>query len=206
MGNGFNYIDITPGVLIVFDGIDGTGKTTQVELLSKLLQDSGYDVVTSKEPTDGKYGAKVRESSFTGRYSFDEELDLFIKDREEHISTKILPALKNGYVVILDRYYYSTIAYQGIRCDDINLLIDKIKKNVLSPDMTLIFDIDPVKASSRIKKREDTSNEFEKLADQIQIREIYNDLCNTELNIVKIDADCSVQELHKNIIDVIRDW
>ena len=102
-------------MLIVFEGIDGTGKSTQVRLLAQALEERGLTVVTSREPTDGPFGQKLRLSMITGRLSPEEELALFHEDRRDHVEHLILPALEAGKVVILDRYFFSTMAYQGAR-------------------------------------------------------------------------------------------
>lgn len=102
------------GLLIAFEGIDGTGKTTQIELLAEILRQRGLSVVATREPTDGQYGRKIREL-YKNRKSVtpEEELALFLDDRREHVAQVIAPALASGKVVLTDRYYYSTAAYQG---------------------------------------------------------------------------------------------
>src|SRR5207253_402183 len=103
------------GILIAIEGIDGAGKTTQVARLCKALEAVGETVVRSKEPTNGPHGRRVRESAQNGRLDPHEELATFLDDRREHVATVIGPALGRGEIVILDRYFYSTIAYQGPR-------------------------------------------------------------------------------------------
>ena len=97
-------------MLIVFEGIDGTGKSTQVQLLAKALEGRGHTVVTSHEPTNGPIGKKLRESMIHGRLSPIEELGLFHDDRRDHVQSLIAPALSRGEDVILDRYSFSTMA------------------------------------------------------------------------------------------------
>ena len=104
------------GWLIAFEGIDGAGKTTQVELLAAALREAGRNVVTTREPTDGTHGTKIRNLSMQGTaISLEEELDYFLEDRKEHVRDLIAPALGRGDVVITDRYYLSNVAYQGAR-------------------------------------------------------------------------------------------
>ena len=102
------------GLLIAFDGIDGASKTTQVALLADFLASKG-ETIRSKEPTDGKWGQIIRNAAANGRLPLEEELRVLIEDRKEHVRDLILPALSKGKAVILDRYFYSTIAYQGSR-------------------------------------------------------------------------------------------
>src|SRR5271168_4347864 len=102
-----------PGFLIAIEGIDGTGKTTQAHHVQELLQSRKLVVIRTKEPTTGHWGQVLRDSALTGRLSLEEEVETFIKDRKEHVETKINPALKDGHIVIADRYYFSSMAYQG---------------------------------------------------------------------------------------------
>ena len=104
------------GLLIVFEGTDGTGKSTQVQLLSQYLQDQGYPVVVTREPTEGQYGRKIR-SLYMHRNtcSREEELELFLADRREHVQQLLAPALTQGKIILCDRYFLSTAAYQGAR-------------------------------------------------------------------------------------------
>src|SRR5687767_11083693 len=103
------------GLFIVIEGIDGTGKSTQAKRLGEWFLAQGREVVLSREPTDGPWGKKLRDSAATGRLSPQDELQYFLNDRREHVEEKIQPALAGGKVVILDRYYFSTMAYQGAR-------------------------------------------------------------------------------------------
>jgi dTMP kinase len=123
------------GILIAFEGIDGAGKTTQVELLERFLLESGEKVRRSKEPTDGPWGQKIRESAANGRMPWADELHAFTEDRKQHVRELILPALQNGKTVILDRYFYSTIAYQGTRGGDVDKLTAQLVDTTPEPDV-----------------------------------------------------------------------
>src|SRR5262249_2995513 len=103
------------GLFIVFEGVDGAGKTTQLRLLDECLRREGYDVVCLKQPTEGTGGTKLRDLAHHGRepVSPAPELEWFIQDRREDVEQNIRPALACGQIVLLDRYYFSTIAYQG---------------------------------------------------------------------------------------------
>ena len=103
------------GFLVVIEGIDGAGKSTQARVLGEQLTARGHRVVLTREPTMGKWGKLLRESAETGRLSIEEEVEMFLKDRREHVEELILPRLREGCVVIVDRYYFSTAAYQGAR-------------------------------------------------------------------------------------------
>jgi len=140
------------GLFIVIEGIDGTGKSTQAKMLQKALQDTGAIVVLDHEPSDGPYGKILRESATTGRLSPQDELDLFHKDRKHHVDELILPALERGETVILDRYYFSTMAYQGQRGFD----REEIRKTNLgfapNPDILFILDLEVDEARKRISR------------------------------------------------------
>ena len=101
--------------LIAVEGIDGMGKSTQVALLVERLNRAGWSAVATREPTQGPWGRKIRTLAMKGRrdVSPEDELDWFLRDRMEHVETVIRPALRAGKIVVTDRYYFSTMAYQG---------------------------------------------------------------------------------------------
>jgi dTMP kinase len=103
------------GLLIALEGIDGCGKTTQARLLAAALEKQGWEVVLTREPTDGPAGQKLRRYLHGPDRHLrpEEELRLFVEDRREHVEQIIRPALAAGKIVITDRYYYSSVAYQG---------------------------------------------------------------------------------------------
>src|SRR6266516_1826503 len=102
-----------PGFLIAIEGIDGAGKTTQAHFVQDKLMSRQLAVIRTKEPTMGHWGQILRDSALTGRLSLEEEVEAFLNDRREHVTNTILPELKAAKIVILDRYYFSTVAYQG---------------------------------------------------------------------------------------------
>ena len=163
------------GVLVAFEGIDGAGKTTQLNLLAGALRRVGETVVTSKEPTDGQWGARIRASAITGRMSAADELEAFIQDRTEHVERLIAPALRGGSVVLLDRYYYSTIAYQGSRGYSTFDIKSRMEFLFPIPDAIILLDLDPTVAVHRIStQRGDQPNEFEKVRDLAKARAFFN--------------------------------
>lgn len=192
------------GVLIVFDGIDGAGKTTQVDILSATLSKAGLTVVTSKEPTNGEWGQKIRRSAFDGRMSLSDELHAFIMDRKEHLEQLIEPALARGEVVILDRYYYSTICYQGARGESPQELRNAVMASAIIPDVTFIMDIDPELSQKRIEVRDGAPNEFENLGYLIEVRRIYEWLCKEDHTLYEIDSSFSVDVISETILEVLK--
>jgi dTMP kinase len=129
--------------------------------------------VLSREPTAGPWGAKVRESAATGRLSPEDELTYFLNDRRQHVEELIAPSIAAGKVVILDRYYFSTMAYQGARGFDPAEIRAKNEAFAPVPDLLLIMDLDVDAAHARIGFRGDTANEFEKRDNLMKCREIF---------------------------------
>ena len=103
------------GKLIVIEGIDGSGKSTCAKNLTEKLNSINLKTIYTFEPTHLHYGAKLRDSMLSENLDAEEELNLFIEDRKEHIESMIKPAIEDGYFIILDRYFYSSIAYQGAK-------------------------------------------------------------------------------------------
>lgn len=161
------------GLFIVIEGIDGTGKSTQARRLGEWFTAQGREVVLSREPTDGPWGKKARESGGTGRLSPEDELQLFLNDRQQHVDELIEPSLAAGKVVILDRYYFSTMAYQGARGFDPVEIRRRNEEFAPVPDLLLILDLDVDAALQRIGARGDTANEFEKRENLQRCQEIF---------------------------------
>lgn len=149
-------------LFIVLDGMDGSGKSEMVKLLHNYIfsKSKSYRILTTREPTSGRYGKEIRQilaSDKDPKENAEKLLELFIKDRHEHVNEGIIPFLKksNGDVniVLCDRYYYSTIAFQAVQGLDMKMLIEK-NKNFLKPDVAFIMDLRPETALERIKRRE----------------------------------------------------
>lgn len=189
------------GTFIVIEGIDGTGKSTQAKMLKSALEEAGQTVTLDREPSDGPYGKILRDSATTGRLSAQEELDLFHMDRKHHLDEVILPALNRGETVILDRYYFSTMAYQGQRGFD----QDEIRKTNLSfapnPDILFILDLPVDKARERIGVRGDTTNEFEKSEALQYCRDTFLSVSDEEFAHI-IDSSQSIDEIHQQLLNI----
>jgi dTMP kinase len=150
------------GLLIAFEGIDGTGKSTQLPLLAAYLRDRGYQVVTTREPTDGPYGKQIRALYRNrGQVSPQQELELFLRDRRQHVEQCIAPALRDGAIVLTDRYYFSTAAYQGAAgCDPATIFAGH--DFAPQPDLVLLLTQTPEESVGRIRDlRGETLNDFE---------------------------------------------
>ncbi len=190
------------GIFIAVEGIDGAGKTTQVRLLRDALESLGENVVVSKEPTNGQWGALIRQTASAGRLPPDEELDLFIKDRTEHLETVVLPALQEGSIVVLDRYFYSTIAYQGGRGMDPKDVHVQMLKRFRVPDAVFLLDIDPELSVNRIEQsRGEVPNHFEDRRALATSRAIFKQIEGKEL--LQIDGSGTWDEIHSTIIRAI---
>jgi dTMP kinase len=152
---------IPGGFFIVIEGIDGAGKSSHARRLALLLRALGFEVVTSREPTMGPHGRRLRESMQTGRLAPEEEHRLLLLDRREHLETLVRPALVRGAAVILDRYYHSSVAYQGAAgLDPVRVRADN-EAFADRPHLLLLLDLDIDTALERIGTRGDTPNAFE---------------------------------------------
>lgn len=191
-----------PGLFIVLEGIDGTGKSTQARRLGEWFEKQGREVVLSREPTDGPWGKKLRESASTGRLSPQDELQYFLNDRRQHVDEKIAPALAAGKVVILDRYYFSTMAYQGARGFDPAEIRRMNEEFAPVPDLLLILDLDVDTAHQRIGHRGDSTNEFEKHESLTRCREIFLSLKDEPFARV-VDSKGSLDDVSAKILQVI---
>ncbi len=192
------------GALVVFEGIDGSGKSTQADRLAGYLRELGLEVVLSMEPTEGQYGKALRELwASGGRHDVREELDLFRRDREQHVLEKIEPALRAGKVVILDRYYYSSEAYQGVRGgpspEEIHATMTAIAP---PPDCTLILDLDPEEGLRRITgSRADTPNALEQLENLVKVRHTFDVMTYPEIH--HLDANKNPEDLFAGVRAIV---
>jgi dTMP kinase len=190
------------GLLIVLEGIDGTGKSTQAKRLGEWFASQGREVVLSREPTSGPWGTKLRESAATGRLSPEDELEYFLNDRRQHVEELIAPSLAAGKVVILDRYYFSTMAYQGARGFDPAEIRRRNEAFAPVPDLLLVMDLDVDTSLGRIGARGDVANEFEKRENLERCREIFLSLKN-ESFVRVIDSSGSLDEVTRRMIGAV---
>lgn len=192
------------GKLIVFEGIDGTGKSTQIPLLAQYLVHKGFNVTVTREPTDGAIGKKIR-ALYSSRENTtpEEELQLFLDDRKEHIEQVIGPDLASGKVVLCDRYYLSTAAYQGANGFDPAVIIRR-NNFAPEPDIALIFE-QPIETSlERItKSRGEVLNDFEQADSLRKVSAIFDTLdfpC-----IRRIQANDTIENIHRKVIEAVAD-
>ena len=184
-------------MLINLEGIDGCGKSTQSKFLMEKFEENNEKSVIFKEPTSGKYGKKLWEMLSGKREATTEQiLDLFVMDRKEHVDDKINPALKEGKIVLMDRYYYSTMAYQAAAGIDINR-IRKDNEFAPKPDIVLIFDLPADLAMKRVKGHS-VADVFEKEEHLEKVREAYLNLRDDPLVRI-IDSTRTPEEIFKEV-------
>ena len=179
------------GVFIVVGGIDGSGKSTQAKLLAEALSEEN-EVLHTFEPTNGVWGKKIRDSFASGQQlTFLEELEAFTNDRIEHVGQTIMPALEAGKIVVCDRFYHSTIAYQGARAgmpQFVDSLRETQRRTFPKPDITFFLDVNPEEALERLKTSRPQINYMEQLPLQKKIRANYLAL--------SVLADSGMQVIH----------
>lgn len=189
---------MSKGKLIVFEGIDGTGKTSQLKALAAYLGEQGHIVTATREPSDGPYGKKIR-ALFTKRHtlSLEEELALFIADRKHHVQEVILPALEQGKIVLTDRYYFSTAAYQGAAGCDPESIIEQ-NSFAPTPDLVLLLTITVAESIRRIREqRQDQLNDFEREEQLEKVAAIFESFQKPWIK--RVDASGSFQQVQQRI-------
>ncbi len=198
-------------MFIVLEGIDGAGKSTQARLLAEWFRSKGKDVVLTKEPTDTAFGKLIRRLVLTGgregiidgaRISHEAEALLFAADRAEHVHKLIKPALKVGKVVISDRYFYSSLAYQWARGLDLEWLID-LNKFAIRPDLVILLDLPAKESLKRINGRS-IKTEFDRIAElQKKVRENYLKLAEMFPEIKIVNALAPLKDIHNDIVALV---
>ena len=185
------------GMLIVFEGLDGAGKTTQLGLLDDYLRSRGHGVVCLREPTEGPWGKKLRRLMLQGRGSVtpETELEWFLNDRREHVDQQIRPALEGKKIVLLDRYFFSTMAYQGALGHDPGDIQARNEAFAPPPDLLLLLDLPPAVGWQRLNQRGAPSH-FERLDYLEQVAQIFAVMDFPYLRRIKADQESeTVQSL-----------
>ena len=209
--NRLNDFSNFTGLFITFEGGEGSGKTTQIDLLKLYLRGKGYDVITTREPGGTNEGELVRKSLVSGSKntwdSFSEAL-IFNALRRQHINKVIIPSLKKSKIVICDRFIDSTLVYQGFAGSIGKSILKNLHKNFcynLYPDITFFMDLDPYVGLKRTNNR--TSNKDENRFEKYGIdyhKKIYkgfNELSiKNNKRIIKIDGNKKIQIISQDII------
>lgn len=199
---------MTKGLFITFEGGDGCGKTTQINLLDEYLRGKGYETLLTREPGSKGLGVKLREIllNYDGDVSPVCESFLFLADRAQHVDCIIKPALEKGIIVLCDRHTDSTVAYQGYgRGLDLEQIynLNKIATSGLKPDLTIVLDVDVETSQKRVGAQKDRMESagiefFER------VRKGFLEIAKREPNRVKVvDSTQSIEEIHKQILELV---
>ncbi len=187
---------------VVFEGIDGCGKTLQAEMLAGTLTNEGFRVLLTAEPSEGPIGMKIR--SLDVRPAPEEEAQLFTEDRRDHVKRVILPALKEGRIVICDRYVYSSVAYQGARGIEPSSIIAKNQPFALQPDLIFLIEVPVEIALRRIRVgRAGGFSSYEERASLEAVDRIYRGLKDSAIR--RIDGTDSPESIHETIVKLFYD-
>ena len=189
-----------PGKFIVIEGLDGSGKSSQVDLAVDLIKGSGKEVVVTKEPTiESEFGRIIKQALRKEIVVEPLELQkLYVQDRREHLKNKVIPALEEGKFVVSSRYAFSTFAYGYSDGLDVDLLV-KLNEEFLLPDLTIIIDVNPESCVERIENRGEPKELFEKLEKLTKVNEIYKKTPEMFNNVVVINGNRSIAEVFEEV-------
>jgi len=187
-------------LFIVFEGIDGCGKSTQARMLADRLTKSGVPVLLTAEPSDSPAGLAIK--SMKTRPAAEEEVRLFTGDRRHHVKHVIEPALREGRTVVCDRYIYSSVAYQGARGIDRQAIIYMNREFARPADITFLLEIPVEAALSRIaSKRPQGFSPFELQEDLMAVNNVYRRLSDPLL--YRIDGAHPPDQVHEAVLDIL---
>ena len=188
------------GPLIVFEGIDGSGKTSLSKMFHGHLLRGGTAALWLREPSDSPLGEKIRRlAQDRDAISIPEELELFLQDRRWDVEANILPALRAGKTVVMDRYYYSNACYQGARGLDVEAILRTNRRFAPEPDVVFIIDADVERALARISlARQGVAKLFEKKEFLEKVRGNY--LALRGANLVLIDGNPGLETVMNDVL------
>ena len=200
------------GYFISFEGVDGSGKSTQIQKLAEFLKGRDFDIVITREPGGSKGGEEIRNLLLQGnvdRWSAETEILLFTAARRDHLERIILPALEEGKVVICDRFTDSTRMYQGMRGVNLRNLVDTLNEKVIKfdPDLTILIDINPEISLKRAKSRKTVEERFEDFGVELQMkmRKGFIELAKEFGNRIEVvDGQQSVDKLAQDIGSLVK--
>lgn len=190
-------------MLLALEGVDGSGKSTQARLLSEALRQRGVEVLLTREPTAGPAGERLRRylAGPSRHLSPDEELALFLEDRREHVATVIRPALAAGQVVITDRYYYSSVAYQGALGLDPASILAANEAFAPRPHLVFILTLPPELAVARLAQNPDRQRQVSEDQDYLeQVAAIYASLTGPQIH--RVDATRPPEVVHADLLAI----
>jgi len=197
------------GRFIAFEGIDGSGKSTQVKRVSKRLEKSGIDIYPTVEPTDGPVGKLIRQM-LSGEVKTDQRTiaSLFAADRTDHLVNEtngIRQKVNQGKIVLCDRYYFSSYAYHAQYIDmEWVIHTNSLNADILRPDLTIFIDVDPEKCFERIKEGRSNFEMYEKIDIMKSVRANYFkafDLLKAVEKVVIIDGNHTMEKVEDSIFN-----
>jgi dTMP kinase len=194
---------LTRGVLFVIEGIDGSGKTTQAKRLVDFLVGEGYDALSLREPGDSAWGDKIRKKAHGGARHDDpeEEYRLFLLDRRQNVEQNIGPALDRGRVVVLDRYYFSTMAYQGALGIDPDRIRRENEAFCPVPDLVFYISLGVDEALRRIEADRGSFTSFEKRDSLEKVKAIFDERVAPLSFVVTVDGAADENEVFAEICE-----
>jgi len=203
-GNQKNLFSHEKGKFIVVEGLDGSGKSAQVDLVVEYLKQKGKKVVLTKEPTiDSEAGRKIKQALRKEIFIDPLELQkLYVQDRKEHLQNKVIPALEAGKFVVSSRYFFSTLAYGHSDGLDVELL-KKMNENFLLPDLTVIVDVTPESCMERIDGRGEQKELFEQKEKLAKVNEIYKKTSDMFENVFVVNGERQIPEVFEEIKKII---
>lgn len=192
------------GTLIALEGIDGCGKSLQTRRLAAALTAAGHAVSVFREPGDTEPGRELRRIFVEGRdISAEQEVSLFLEDRRIDVRDNIRPALARGEIVIMDRYYLSSVVYQGALGLDPEEIRARNEAFAPRPHLTVVLDLDPVVARRRIHAARGSANSFEGAEYLARVRALYLRYVDGE-SIVRVDASTGPGAVHREVMEQVR--
>lgn len=193
-----------PGKFIVIEGLDGSGKSAQVDLVIDFLKEKNKEVVVTKEPTmDSESGRKIKQALKKEIVVEPLELQkLYVQDRKEHLENKVIPALQKGKFVVSSRYAFSTFAYGYSDGLDVDLLV-KMNDNFLLPDLTVIVNVAPESCIKRIEGRGEPKELFEQKEKLSKVNEVYKKVPSMFENVVMVNGEKPIPEVFEEIKKII---
>lgn len=191
------------GALVTLEGIDGTGKTTQVRRLADRYALHSYPVSTFREPGASEAGQKLREAARHGRLDPEQENALFLEDRRHDVDANIRPALEEGRLVLLDRYYLSNMAYQGARGVDPERILGENEVFAPRPDITVVLDLPVDQAFERMRARGRGQDRFETMDSLRAVRDLFLRFARTYPWVRVVDASRSLDQVARAVVEVV---
>ena len=199
------------GLLVAIEGIDGAGKSTQIPVIARFFESQGREVITTAEPTRGHWGQIIRSAKT--RLAPSEERRLFVDDRKDHLESLVLPALERGAVVITDRYFYSSIAYQGTRRDafdhnpsdaELALLQDEIghENRAFAPEADILigFRLDVETAFERMQAGRAALEPFETRQTLSDVARAFERIYTSHPQAIVVDASRTIEQVSEQIL------